>query len=78
MVMCHMLADTDEELLDMANKIGLNPKWIQYPGTEKVHFDVSLGTRKKAIDNGAIEITRKETAMIIRSKRQKLKEAINE
>jgi len=54
MKMCHMYADTSEELLAMADHIGLNRKWIQYPGNpEKEHFDVSLSMRAKAIKAGA-------------------------
>lgn len=43
MIMCHMIADTKEELLEMADKIGVQRKWIQEEGTWQEHFDVSLG-----------------------------------
>lgn len=56
MIMCHMMADTTEELLDMADKIGVNRKWIQYAGTDKEHFDICLSKRKKAIKYGAKEL----------------------
>jgi len=55
--MCHMIADTSDELLDMARAIGLRVKWLQYAGTHREHFDVSLSRRKRAIDRGAIEIS---------------------
>lgn len=29
MIMCHMIADSTEELLDMVETIGVNIKWIQ-------------------------------------------------
>ncbi len=60
MIMCHMIADSNEELLEMADKIGVKRKWIQYPGTHKEHFDVCLSNKKKAIQLGAIEITWRE------------------
>ena len=60
MIMCHMMADTTEELLDMASKIGVNTKWIQYPGTPDEHFDVCLSMKKKAIALGAIPVTMRE------------------
>ena len=33
MFMCHMIADTTEELLQMVDKNGVQRKWIQFPGT---------------------------------------------
>lgn len=33
MTMCHMIADTTDELLEMVDSIGVNRKWIQYEGT---------------------------------------------
>lgn len=65
MIMCHMIADTTEELLRMAYKIGVNRKWIQDKGTAKEHFDISLSKRKKAIELGAKEITWRELGEII-------------
>lgn len=56
MKMCHMMADTKEELLAMADAIGVQRKWHQYPGTIKSHFDICLSKRAKAIELGAIEI----------------------
>lgn len=62
MIMCHMIADTTQELLDMVNKIGVNPKWIQDKGEYSEHFDISLEKRKLAVQHGAIEITMREFA----------------
>ena len=56
MKMCHMFADSDEELLEFAKKIGVQTKWHQYPGTIKSHFDICLRKKAKAIELGAIEI----------------------
>lgn len=57
MIMCHMVADTHDELVEMADKLNLNRKWLQKPGTAGEHFDVSLGYRAKAVKLGAKEIT---------------------
>lgn len=55
MKMCHMVADSTEELLDMVDKIGVQRKWIQYAGTNKEHFDICLSKKKLALKAGAIE-----------------------
>ncbi len=60
MSMSHLMADTTEELLAMVDKIGVNRKWIQYPGTPKEHFDICLSKRKLAVAAGAKEITWRE------------------
>lgn len=74
MIMCHMLADTTKELLDMADTIGVQRKWIQYPGTPKEHFDICLSKRKKAIAAGAKSIGWRESAQLFsRKKKPKLK-----
>ncbi len=65
MIMCHMVADSKEELLQMARNIGLNTKWIQDEGTWQEHFDVSLTMKKKAIALGAQEITMMQLGRMI-------------
>lgn len=70
MVMCHMLADSDEELLAMADTIGVQRKWHQYPGTFRSHFDIALSKRALAVANGAKEITWREAAAITRARRK--------
>lgn len=51
MVMCHLWADTDDELLAMVDKIGVQRKWIQghktlsfgkHRDASWVHFDIAL------------------------------------
>jgi len=63
-----MMADTTDELLQMADKIGVQRKWLQYPGTKHEHFDVCLSKKKKAIEFGAKEITRQELAELLKKK----------
>ena len=57
MVMCHMIADTDEELHAMAAKIGVQRKWHQAPPKHDSHYDIALSARAKAVKHGAVEIT---------------------
>lgn len=60
MIMCHMIADTHQELLEMVDKIGVDRRWIQRGGTPGEHFDISLGKRKLAVANSAVEISSRE------------------
>lgn len=69
MLMCHMVADTPEELRIMASKIGIRASWIQFPGTPREHFDISLGRRNLAVKKGAVEITMMELGEFIRKRR---------
>jgi hypothetical protein len=69
LIMCHMIADTEEELLSMADKIGVRRKWHQHPGTHRAHFDIALSKRALAVDAGAIEITLRETAAMCARRR---------
>lgn len=55
MLMCHMWADTLEELIAMADMIGVSRRWLQQPPKASwVHFDVSLGKKATAIRLGAV------------------------
>lgn len=71
MTMCHMMADTTEELLSMADKIGVARKWIQYPGTVFEHFDVCASKKKLALAAGAKQITLREAADLLKERRKK-------
>lgn len=65
MILCHMIADTDQELRDMAARIGVQQRWHQGD-----HFDICLEKRALAIAAGALEITLREcAAMRIRRRR---------
>jgi hypothetical protein len=64
MIMCHIIADTQAELFEMVDKIGVQRKWVQDYGTPREHFDISLSKKKLAIQFGAKEITMRELATI--------------
>lgn len=73
MKMSHMVADTREELLAMADRIGLARKWLQHPGMGRgfEHFDVSMSYRAKAIEAGAVPLSLRDLAsMTMRWKRE--------
>lgn len=70
MRMCHMIADTTQELLEMVDKIGVARKWIQYAGTDKEHFDICLSKKELAIKFGAKEVTWREMSEIRNSEKQ--------
>lgn len=69
MTMYHMMADTDEELHAMADKIGVARKWHQKAGTPHSHYDICKAMRAKAVRFGAIEIDRYGLNAIIKRKR---------
>lgn len=69
MKMCHMIADTTEELLAMADRIGVARRWLQKPGTSHEHFDIAMSKRALAVMAGATEVSRMQLGRIIRAKR---------
>lgn len=55
MVMCHLWADSLDELFAMVDRIGVDRKWLQEPPKASwVHFDISLTKKALAIEAGAI------------------------
>ncbi len=61
MIMCHMIADTPEELHAMANKIGVARKWFQAPPKASFpHYDVCKAKRCLAMAAGAVACGRSE------------------
>lgn len=60
--MCHMLADTDEELHAMADRIGVARRWHQAPPKHDSHYDIALAKRATAVAHGAVPITHRQAA----------------
>lgn len=57
LVLCHMIASTDEELRAMANTVGLSQRWHQQD-----HFDIGKTKRALVVAAGAVEISRRQCA----------------
>ena len=53
MLMCHMTADSFQELYDMVDK-----RWLQ--NMRFPHYDICQAKRKLAVKHGALEITTRE------------------
>lgn len=56
LIMCHMLADTIEELHAMADAIGVARKWVQVKRSG-LHYDICKSKRAKAVAKGAVELS---------------------
>lgn len=69
MRMCHMIADSDAELHAMADRIGVARRWHQHPPEHDSHYDICLAKRVIAVRSGAIEITMRQAAAMIKRRR---------
>ncbi|MEX5515682.1 DUF4031 domain-containing protein [Pseudophaeobacter sp. 1A09344] len=70
MIMCHMLADNMDELLAMADRIGVARKWFQ-PKSHP-HFDICKAMRVKAVAAGAVEVDRRQLVDVMKRYRARL------
>lgn len=52
----------------MCKKIGVQTKWIQYPGTSNEHFDICLSKKAKAVEMGAKEIGFRDYANMVNNR----------
>lgn len=67
MVMCHMIADSDQELHAMADLIGVHRSYHQAPPRHPSHYDIALSKKALAMAAGAIHITKRQLGcMVIR------------
>ena len=76
--MSHMMADTSAELLEMADRIGVQKKWLQHAGRPDEHFDIAMSKREAAIAAGAVPITMREMARMSMDKRREFVATIEE
>lgn len=71
MLMCHMMADSDDELHAMADLIGVSRRWWQAPPKASAsHYDIALSKRSLAIRSGAIAVTTTQIGIMNRRRRQ--------
>lgn len=52
MFMCHLIADSLEELHEMADRIGIKRQWFQSDGSFP-HYDICKAKRALAVEVGA-------------------------
>lgn len=69
MRMCHMVADSTDELLAMADHIGVARRWLQKAGTAHEHFDICMYKRRLAVEAGAVEVSMMDLGRILRARR---------
>jgi hypothetical protein len=67
-----MIADTEQELHIMADRLNLNRKWFQKDASFP-HYDISKGYKAKALSMGAIELERRPFVYKMREIKKVLK-----
>jgi hypothetical protein len=65
MKMCHMVADPEHELHDMAREIGVAARHFQ-----KGHYDVCLSKRAEAVRRGAVPVSQRQLGCMVAVKRR--------
>jgi hypothetical protein len=63
-ILSHMIADTEEELHDMAKRIGVARRWFQ-----RDHYDVTQSCKALAIKYGAVQITQRQCSFMATNRR---------
>lgn len=69
MIMCHMIADTEQELHTMAQVIGVARRWYQGD-----HYDICLSKRALAVKLGAVQLSRMDLGRIVIARRKRERE----
>ncbi len=64
MRMCHMMADTLDELHAMAERLELKRSWFQPKSSP--HYDICQSKRARAVQLGAIEVDRRQLVEVIK------------
>ena len=58
-----------DELMAFAEKIGLDPSWLQHKGRQDEHFDIKGSKYYAARDNGATQVSKQILGQTIIDKR---------
>jgi hypothetical protein len=70
MRMSHLIADTDDELHAMVDRIGVQRRWHQAPPKcSSSHYDIAMTKRAQAIKAGAIPITMRQCSAMCARRR---------
>lgn len=64
LIMCHMIADTEDELHAMAARVGVARRWYQGD-----HYDICLSKRALAVAAGAVEVTQRQLGCMVMRRR---------
>jgi len=68
---CHMIADSVEELVEFAERIGLHRRWVQGTTNGRTpHYDLTAGKRREAIAAGAVVVDKRKFVEIIQKLRK--------
>lgn len=70
MKMCHLIANTTEELQAMVKTIDVAWRWRQHANRYDEHFDIAMSKRKLAVEHGAIEVTWRQLGCMIMRRRE--------
>lgn len=66
----HLTADTEEELVAYAKKIGMRESWIQDKGTYRVHFDVTGLRMHRVLQDPEVRVlTMREFGELLKTKK---------
>lgn len=76
MMMCHMIADTLDELHAMADRIGVARRWFQKHSSHP-HYDICKSKRALAVTAGAIEVDRRGLIAVMKRTRHLKAEALS-
>ncbi len=68
---CHLLADTREELQEMADALGI-PRRLFQEHPWRWHHDLPAHLRPRALELGAREVTMHEVGALLRARRAAL------